>query len=242
MKTRTLGPKPQRRTAVVEDFTQKISPYEQPVIPLVDGRLDLERYKVLVLNADFRPCGFPLMTLNGQEAISAVYLNRVVPVRMSAFSVRSPSHTIGLPSVVALKEYLAMPGLHGRPSFSRKHLYYRDRGTCMYCGNRVVLNGGTRHTHATIDHVVAKSRGGKGGWNNCVLACLACNITKANKPLEKTNMHLIHHPWVPTSGDLLHLWLTEERLENMQMDWLDFLTLPTSARVAEVLEKITKAG
>src|SRR5919202_1346789 len=88
----------------------------------------------LVLNADFRPLSyFPLSLWSWQEAIKAVFLDRVNIVAEYDHVVRSPSFEMRLPSVISLKEYI--PAAR-RPAFTRFNVFLRDRFTCQYCGHR----------------------------------------------------------------------------------------------------------
>jgi HNH endonuclease len=48
-------------------------------------------------------------------------------------------------------------------------------GTCAYCGR-------TPH-RLTLDHIVAKSKGGRDVRSNLVGACRRCNDSKASQPL-----------------------------------------------------------
>ncbi len=76
-------------------------------------------------------------------------------------------------------------------TFSRLNLYRRDRYTCQYCGSRP----GSKEL--TIDHVQPRSRGGGLNWQNCVLACLACNKRKGNRTPEEAGMKLSAKPIEP---------------------------------------------
>ena len=61
----------------------------------------------LVLNADFRPLSyFPLSLWSWQETVKAVFLDRVNIVSEYDHAVHSPSFSMRLPSVIALKEYI----------------------------------------------------------------------------------------------------------------------------------------
>ena len=86
----------------------------------------------LVLNADFRPLSYyPLSLWCWQDAIKAVFLDRVNIVSQYDKTVRSPSFEMRLPSVVSLKSYVK-PSRH--PAFTRFNVFLRDRFTCQYCG------------------------------------------------------------------------------------------------------------
>ena len=67
----------------------------------------------------------------------------------------------------------------GEGSVSRAAIYRRDGGVCQICGQRVRKD--IKHPHpksASIDHIVALSRGGEHTMRNCQLAHLGCNSRK----------------------------------------------------------------
>ena len=69
-----------------------------------------ETCPALVLNADYRPlCYYPLSIWNWQIALKAVFLDRVTIVSEYDTQVHSPSTTLKLPSVIALKKYIRQP-------------------------------------------------------------------------------------------------------------------------------------
>lgn len=145
----------------------------------------------LVLNADYRPLSyFPLSLWSWQDAVKAVFLDRVNIVSEYDNAVRSPSFEMRLPSVVSLKEYVK-PSRH--PAFTRFNVFLRDRFSCQYCGSRDDL---------TFDHVVPRSRGGQTTWENVVAACSPCNLRKANRMPREIDMHPFQAPFAPTVNDL----------------------------------------
>ena len=90
-------------------------------------------FPALVLNADFRPLSYyPLSLWSWQDAIKAVFLERVNIVANYERAVRSPSFEMKLPSVVSLKTYVK-PSTH--PAFTRFNVFLRDKFNCQYCGN-----------------------------------------------------------------------------------------------------------
>ena len=128
-----------------------------------------ENCPALVLNADFRPLSYyPLSVWCWQDAIKAVFLDRVNIVSEYDTLVRSPSFEMRLPSVVSLKSYIKPTRF---PAFTRFNVFLRDRFTCQYCGEREDL---------TFDHVVPRSKGGVTTWENVVAACSDCNLKKAD--------------------------------------------------------------
>ncbi|MDB5351568.1 MAG: endonuclease [Planctomycetota bacterium] len=92
-------------------------------------------------------------------------------------------------------------------TFSRRNLFKRDHSTCQYCGVR------PGSSELTIDHVLPRAQGGLSTWENCVLACVACNARKANRTPEQARMKLRkipHRPaWKPhygSSGIRIESW------------------------------------
>ncbi len=149
-------------------------------------------HPTLVLNADYRPLSYyPLSLWSWQDAIKAVFLDRVNIVSEYDAHVSSPSFQMKLPSVVSLKEYIK-PQRH--PAFTRFNVFLRDGFTCQYCG--------TEEGDLTFDHLVPRSRGGQTTWDNIVAACSPCNLRKGGKSLRDSGMQLNRKPWAPTVYDL----------------------------------------
>lgn len=207
------------------------------VLGIVTSLTRFERHRVLLLNADFRPLGFPLLTLTAQQVISAMMLERVTVVRDSDVIAHAPRMKMRLPSVVALKKYISMPGLQAVPAFNRFNLFVRDGGLCQYTGEQLSYRSLDVGRRATIDHVIPVCRGGKTNWMNCVMASMAVNIQKGGRAPHEAGLSLLHEPWQPTCADLLTLWLTDDRLRQLDPNWTEFLALEKSSRVQRVLEK-----
>ena len=148
----------------------------------------------LVLNADFRPLSyFPLSIWSWQDAVKAVFLDRVNIVSEYEEEVRSPTFSMRLPSVIALKQYVP---LSRRPAFTRFNVFLRDRFACQYCGD----TPGT--SELTFDHVIPRSRGGHTAWDNVVAACADCNLVKGNKMPQDCGMVPAVAPIDPTNYQL----------------------------------------
>jgi 5-methylcytosine-specific restriction endonuclease McrA len=150
-----------------------------------------ERCPALVLNADFRPLSyFPLSLWSWQDAVKAVFLDRVNIISEYDTVVRSPNFEMRLPSVISLKEYIATAR---RPAFTRFNVFLRDRFTCQYCGD-------PRPSHdLTFDHLVPRSRGGRTTWSNVVTACSTCNLRKSNRLPEESGMAPLAPPSQPST-------------------------------------------
>lgn len=105
-----------------------------------------------MLNADYRPLSyFPLSLWSWQDAIKAVFLDRVNIVSEYEQEVHSPSMAMRLPSVIALRDYIK-PAEY--PAFTRFNLFLRDMFRCQYCG------GPASASDLTFDHVVPRAQGG----------------------------------------------------------------------------------
>ena len=134
-------------------------------------------WPVLVLNADFRPLSYyPLSLWSWQDAIKAVFLDRVNIVEHYDRAVRSPSFEMQLPSVVSLKSFVK-PSTH--PAFTRFNVFLRDRFMCQYC---------TAVEDLTFDHIIPRSKGGQTTWDNVVAACSPCNLRKGNLTPQQAGM------------------------------------------------------
>ena len=145
----------------------------------------------LVLNADYRPLSYyPLSLWSWQDAIKAVFLDRVNIIAEYDHAVSSPSFSMKLPSVVCLKSYV-QPSRY--PAFTRFNVFLRDRFCCQYCGSPQNL---------TFDHVVPRRLGGKTTWENIITACAPCNMKKGGRTPEQARMPALVKPIRPTSWQL----------------------------------------
>ena len=145
----------------------------------IDENISLEKCPALVLNADYRPLSYyPLSLWSWQDSIKSVYLDRVTIVNNYDRVIRSPSFSMKLPSVIALKSYIAP---QSNPNFTRFNVFLRDKFSCQYCGSKSEL---------TFDHLLPRSKGGKTDWNNVVTACSSCNVKKGGDLINHSKMIL----------------------------------------------------
>jgi 5-methylcytosine-specific restriction endonuclease McrA len=148
----------------------------------------------LVLNADFRPLSyFPLSLWSWQDAVKAVFLERVNIVSEYEDIVRSPSFSMRLPSVIALKRYIPVSR---RPAFTRFNVFLRDCFSCQYCGDDFPAHD------LTFDHLTPRSRGGVTAWTNVVTACSVCNLRKGNRLPRESGMYPLTAPSQPSTRQL----------------------------------------
>ncbi len=159
-----------------------------------DAALPLSACPALVLNADYQPLSyFPLSVWNWQEAVKAIFLDRVDVLSWYDRVIRSPGTEMRLPSVVALREYVPQDR---RPPFTRFNVFLRDMFTCQYCGRRLPAQ------ELTFDHLVPRSRGGRTCWTNIVTACSDCNLRKGSRLPDECGMYPKSRPRVPTLHEL----------------------------------------
>ena len=145
----------------------------------------------LVLNADYTPLSYyPLSLWPWQTAVKAVFLDRVTIVENYEREIHSPTRTMPIPSVIALRQYVK-PSQH--PAFTRFNLFLRDRFSCQYCGSGKDL---------TFDHVVPRRLGGRTSWENVATACAPCNLKKGGRTPKQAHMPIYRQPWRPTSWQL----------------------------------------
>ena len=165
----------------------------------------------LVLNADYTPLSYyPLSLWPWQTAIKAVFLERVDIVASYGREVHSPTWSMPIPSVIALRQYVKPSEF---PAFTRFNVFLRDRFSCQYCGSPDNL---------TFDHVLPRRLGGQSTWENIVAACSPCNLKKGGRTPKQAGMPLLVAPIRPTC------WQLQERgrafppgyLHETWRDWL----------------------
>ena len=165
----------------------------------------------LVLNADFRPLSYyPLSLCSWQDAIKAVFLERVSVIENYEHEVHSPNLTFKLPSVIALKSFVKP---QTNPNFTRFNVFLRDKFMCQYCGSSNEL---------TFDHLLPRSKGGKTDWDNVVTACSSCNVKKGGRLYENSGMNLNQRPFRPTTEDL-HKNGRNFPPNFLHKSWMDYL-------------------
>ncbi len=171
----------------------------------------LRSHPALVLNADYRPLSYyPLSLWPWQDAMKAVFMDRVSIVAEYDAVVRSQRQEFRIPSVVVLKDYLRP---QKRVAFTRFNLFLRDEFCCQYCGSKGDL---------TFDHVMPRSRGGVTSWENVVAACSPCNLRKGAKTLKQSGLHLSRAPRMP-SAEEMQSHGRRFPPNHLHQSWMDYL-------------------
>ena len=70
-------------------------------------------------------------------------------------------------------------------SESKVVLYGTQGGNCNGCGTHFLPQ------HLTVDHIIARSKGGTGHLDNLQLLCGHCNSLKGNRPMEYLRARLV---------------------------------------------------
>ncbi len=163
--------------------------------PLTGKPMQLDQCPALILNADYQPLSyFPLSTVSWQDAVRAIFRGSVTVVSEYDRVVHAPGFQMKLPSVLALKEYIAVKR---SPAFTRFNVFLRDEWQCQYCG------GDFTTKELTFDHVIPRSRGGRTSWDNIVAACRCCNAKKGHKmPDRASGLYPIQSPKQPSIYEL----------------------------------------
>ena len=181
------------------------------MIEMSDQNVSLENCPALVLNADYRPLSYyPLSLWSWQDSVKSVFLDRVSIVNYYDRAIRSPSFSMKLPSVIALKSFIRP---QSNPNFTRFNVFLRDKFSCQYCSSKHEL---------TFDHLLPRSKGGKTDWNNVVTACSSCNVKKGGRLLKYSGMTVNQWPYQPTTEDL-HKNGKNFPPNFLHKSWIDYL-------------------
>ena len=114
--------------------------------------------------------------------------SKLIPLDDQPF-VSSVSQRIRVPEIITLTEFNRLPTT--TVAFSRRNIFKRDRMMCQYCGRK------PKGDDLTIDHVIPRAQGGTSTWENCVLACIRCNHSKADRTPARAGLQLLNVPKQP---------------------------------------------
>lgn len=177
--------------------------------------MEIHSHPALILNADYRPLSYhPLSVMGWQDAVRAVWCQRVMPVRYYDKEVRSATMCLPLPSIVVLHRYI---GVVRHPPLTRHNVFLRDRYRCQYCRRR--LPG----RELTFDHVTPRRLGGRTHWGNVVACCAFCNMKKGGRTPEQAGMHPVCVAKRPSDRSLFAARWESEDATRWWGDWQDFL-------------------
>lgn len=94
-----------------------------------------------------------------------------------------------VPDIIVLSYY---EKIHSRTlMFNRRNLFARDNNSCQYCGKKMSFS------NCTLDHVIPQCQGGPSTWENCVIACVNCNVRKGGRTPRQAGIQLLRKPIKP---------------------------------------------
>ena len=140
----------------------------------------------LLLNANYQVLAF----ISERRAIKLLLADKVDVLSFwEGRNIFFPGGNLKHPATMRMKYLVKLNPL--RLNYSKSLILRRDRYRCSYCEETFSPN------KMTVDHVIPKSQGGKNSFYNCVAACHACNLKKADKPLENSGLTLKINPLPP---------------------------------------------
>jgi hypothetical protein len=151
--------------------------------------------------------GLPVEWIDWREAVSLYFTQKIAweagteKIRLRGGRCRDT----GLPSALEIDSIIAVRDRSHRfarglvPPLSRRELFHRDGGLCLYCGIRMHFRD------MQIEHVMPRSRGGAHEWTNVVAACESCNRHKDNRSPEEAGLKLLALPYEPNLAEWLIL-------------------------------------
>ena len=154
---------------------------------------------------------YSLLLSSTYEAIKFLPERRVIRLIMNGkaevianwdFDITWVSGRMKHPSIIKLINNYRME--YKKKIFSRSAIIKRDNKTCQYCGFKLSMN------RITIDHVIPISKGGKGTFENCVVACRPCNDYKADYDLDKCGLKILREPKNPGYSPIYTLPLSSK--------------------------------
>lgn len=172
--------------------------------------MEFETTRCVVLNSTYEP----IAVVTSKRALILILEGKAIVVEEHpTMVVRSPSTTLKVPIMVALKQFVRGRKIYKTAAvLTQRNLFIRDNYTCQYCSRH---RSQFRHSEfLTRDHIIPECRSGRDTWENLVTACSTCNNKKADYDLNEVNMKLLKKPNVPT---LFELWMkhSQKRLTNI---------------------------
>tara|TARA_R110000824_G_scaffold48543_1_gene137033 strand:- start:365 stop:865 length:501 start_codon:yes stop_codon:yes gene_type:complete len=166
----------------------------------------MDNIAVLKLDSAFKP----IEVVSWQEAVVLTWLNKAYAVEYTNNWVHSATESFQVPSVIVLFRYIdekffTLP-------CTRKNVLLRDENQCQYCAQSF------REGELTLDHVIPRSKGGRGTWDNIVAACKGCNQKKRDFWIENAPVVLIRRPKKPSYRSII-----KKRIGKTNLKWRRYL-------------------
>lgn len=161
----------------------------------------------------------PIAIVPYRRVLSRVQNNLVIIKRIYENTLIRSSGGIEMPipSVVQCIKTNYIPKFTKTLPFTRRNVYIRDHGKCMYCGKKVGLN------NFSFDHYIPKCRGGKTTWENILICCTHCNSKKGDRPADKFK-EPIRMPYAPKLDKAAPVQLVSKIAAEIPHEtWVDYL-------------------
>jgi 5-methylcytosine-specific restriction endonuclease McrA len=152
--------------------------------------VDLDRYRVLLLDKAFRP----IRAVNWRRAMLLDLSGRVEVLQYYDRVVHTARAVFPMPAVIRIPGWIERAPV--TVALTRRNVLLRDGNVCAYCGYAGVGR------ELTIDHVMPRSRGGRTAWENVVTACAPCNRRKGDRTPIEAGMPLAATPHRPSALQL----------------------------------------
>ncbi|NNC23791.1 HNH endonuclease [Salinisphaera sp. USBA-960] len=151
--------------------------------------------------------GLPVAWIDWREAVGLHFTDKVAwgagsaKIRLRGGRSRETGRrsSIDIDSIIAVEDRSHRYSQNLVPTLTRRELYHRDGGLCLYCGDHLT------YARMQIEHVVPKSCNGAHEWTNVVSACGPCNRRKDNRTPEQAGMKLMALPYEPNLAEWLIL-------------------------------------
>lgn len=151
--------------------------------------------------------GLPVEWIDWREAVGLYFTDKIAweagseKIRLRGGRCRETGDRseLAIDSIVAVRDRSHRFARGLVPTLSRRELYHRDGGICMYCGLHM------NYRDMQIEHVVPRSTGGVHEWTNVVAACEPCNRHKDDRTPEAAKMKLLALPYEPNLAEWLIL-------------------------------------
>jgi len=168
------------------------------------GRIAMMQSAVVVLNGSGQYWGDrslkDVMRLQANKKITTLIADETREIR-AGIGRDGNAHRMPTPLVVMLRTFFGCTVEIGDLRFDPDLIYERDQNNCQYwhrdnMGRRFVYK--CPPDERTIDHIVPKCRGGEDTYENCVCACVECNIRRKGRLTPKeAGLKLIKPPRPP---------------------------------------------
>jgi hypothetical protein len=151
--------------------------------------------------------GLPVEWVDWREAVGLYFTDKIAwEAGSEKICLRGGrSRSTGLRSQIEIDSIIAVRDRSHRfarnlvPALTRRELFHRDGGLCLYCGTRLSFS------QMQIEHVVPRSKGGDHAWTNVVSTCEGCNRFKDDRTPEQAGMTLLALPYEPNLAEWLIL-------------------------------------